>query len=208
MSRRLRFALGLVGLLLLTALCGPRMAARADDRFEPVRQRIERALHNTNLPSMAVAVAHNGEIIWEQGFGLADRENRVPATEHTLYSLASISKPITATGLMVLVERGLVDLDKPINEYLGEAKLRARVGNADDATVRLVANHTSGLPLHYQFFYHDEAFRPPARRDDPPLREPGHGPRRALSIQQPGLRRPRLRDRAREREGVCRLHAR
>jgi CubicO group peptidase (beta-lactamase class C family) len=64
---------------------------------------------------------------------------------------------------MVLVERKLIDLDKPANEYLGDAKLRARVGNADMATVRRVANHTSGLPLHYQFFYADETFRPPTR---------------------------------------------
>ena len=50
---------------------------------------------------MSVAVAKDGEIIWEEAFGWADREKRIPATEHTMYSLASISKPITATGLMV-----------------------------------------------------------------------------------------------------------
>ncbi|MBW3600448.1 MAG: beta-lactamase family protein, partial [Planctomycetes bacterium] len=68
-----------------------------------------------------------------------------------------ISKPITATALMVLVERGKIALDRPVNEYLGEAKLRCPVGDANEATVRCVANHTSGLPLHYQFFYEDEA---------------------------------------------------
>ena len=93
------------------------------EQFEPVRQRIAKALADTNVPSIAVAVARDGKIIWEQGFGWADRENRVPASEHTLYSLASISKPITATGLMVLKERGKIDLDKPVNDYLGEAKL-------------------------------------------------------------------------------------
>jgi hypothetical protein len=66
-----------------------------------------------DVPSLAVAVAKDGEIIWEAGFGWADRERRIRATEHTMYSLASISKSITATGLMVLVERGLVDLDHP-----------------------------------------------------------------------------------------------
>ncbi len=161
MSRRMYAALPAIVLLATLALCARPPAARADDAFELVRERIRRAIHDTNLPSLSVAVAHNGAIVWEEGFGLADRENRLPATEHTLYSLASISKPITATGLMLLVERGLVDLDKPIDDYLGEAKLHARVGSAADATVRLVANHTSGLPLHYQFFYHSEAFRPP-----------------------------------------------
>ena len=51
-----------------------------------------------------------GKIVWEQGFGWADRENRVPASEHTLYSVASVSKPITATGLMVL---GRAQADRP-----------------------------------------------------------------------------------------------
>ena len=80
-----------------------------------------------------------------------------------MYSLASISKPITITGLMVLVERGLIDLDRPINDYLGEAKLVARRGQANDATVRRVASHTAGLPLHYQFFYADEPHVVPPR---------------------------------------------
>jgi CubicO group peptidase (beta-lactamase class C family) len=150
--------------LCLALLLAPR-AVVAADQFDPVRERITRATTDTNLPSIAVAVAHEGKIIWEQGFGWADRENRVPASEHTLYSVASVSKPVTATGLMVLVQRGMIDLDKPIDEYLGEAKLRARVGDAREATVRRVANHTSGLPLHYQFFYADESYRPPSREE-------------------------------------------
>lgn len=140
-------------------------ATDSADQFDPVRQRIAKGLVDTNLPSIAVAVVRDGQIVWEQGFGWADRENRVPANEHTMYSIASVSKPITATGLMVFKERKKIDLDKPINEYLGEAKLQARVGDAAGATVRRVANHTSGLPLHYQFFYADEAYKPPTREE-------------------------------------------
>jgi CubicO group peptidase (beta-lactamase class C family) len=134
--------------------------------FGAIRELIRSRLVEQPLPSLAVAVARDGAILWEEGFGWADRENRVPATAHTMYSLASISKPITATGVMVLKERGKLDLDRPINEYVGAAKLKARVpsgcGDAADATVRRVANHTSGLPLHWHFFYEDEAYgRPP-----------------------------------------------
>lgn len=130
--------------------------------FSEVQELIKNKLVELSVPSLAVAVAKEGEIIWEEGFGWADRENRVKADEHTMYSLASISKPITATGLMILKEQGELELDHPINEYLGEAKLKARVGNPDEATVRRVANHSSGLPLHYQFFYEDEPYlRPP-----------------------------------------------
>ena len=74
---------------------------KADDSFEPVRVRIAQALVEHNIPSISVAVARDGKILWEQGFGWADRENRIPASEHTMYSIASVSKPITATGLMV-----------------------------------------------------------------------------------------------------------
>jgi CubicO group peptidase (beta-lactamase class C family) len=147
--------------LLLTLLfCLPLHSAT--DKFEPARNLIRQQLVQNHVPSIAVAVAQHGHIIWEEGFGWANREQRIPATEHTMYSLASISKPFTATGLMTLVEAGKIDLDRPINDYLGDAKLIARVGDAKDATVRRVANHTSGLPLHYHFFYPDEPWKKPS----------------------------------------------
>ncbi len=74
----------------------------AADQFDRVRDLIRKELAERDVPSVAVAVARNGKILWEEGFGWADRENRVPATERTMYSLASISKPFTATALMAL----------------------------------------------------------------------------------------------------------
>jgi hypothetical protein len=63
---------------------------------------------------------------------------------------------------MVLVGRGLVDLDAPIDDYLGGARVEP-YAPGDVITVRHVAAHTAGLPLHYQFFYEDEPHRPPPR---------------------------------------------
>lgn len=138
--------------------------AAEDDPFSAVRQEIVEQIEQEQVvPSLAVAVAREGQIVWEEGFGMADREHQASATPRTMYSLASISKPITATGLMVLVQRGQLDLDRPINDYLGDAKVVARRGSADEATLRLVANHTAGLPLHYQFFYADEPHVVPPR---------------------------------------------
>ena len=131
------------------------------DAFTEIRELIKLKLIEKNVPSITVAVAKDGVTIWEEGFGWADKENRIQADEHTLYSLASITKPITATGLMILKERGKLDLDKPVNDYLGEAKLKVWVGDQKDVTVRRVANHSSGLPLHCQFFYEDEPYSPP-----------------------------------------------
>jgi CubicO group peptidase (beta-lactamase class C family) len=131
-----------------------------EDLFAAVRERIEGLLSEGEIPSLAVAVAREGELIWEEGFGLADRERNTPATENTVYPLGSLSQPLTATGLMVLVEQGLVDLDRPINEYLGDDKLRAWVGDVTNATVRRVATHTAGLPRHEHAFYEDESVQP------------------------------------------------
>jgi CubicO group peptidase (beta-lactamase class C family) len=157
--------LSLSCLAVLVAATASLTVAMADetegDKFAPLRKKIQRALVNQQIPSLAVAVAKDGKIVWEQGFGWADRENRRPANEHTMYSLASISKPITATGLMLLVQRGELQLDDPVNQHLGDVGLTARVGQASQATIRRLANHSSGLPLHYQFFYEDESFRRP-----------------------------------------------
>jgi CubicO group peptidase (beta-lactamase class C family) len=116
------------------------------------------------LPSIAVAVAHKGEVIWEEGFGFADPEKKVPATAQTIYSLASVSKPITATALMTLVQKGKIKLDEPINRYLGDDKIVARIGNPEDATVRRVANHTAGILPHYKTFDADRGEQVPPFR--------------------------------------------
>jgi CubicO group peptidase (beta-lactamase class C family) len=130
--------------------------------IDGVRDLITAELTATGLPSLAVGVARDGEILWEEGFGWADRARRLRADAHTPYSIASITKPFTATLLMQLVEQGRVDLDAPVEEYLGGARLRPYDDAAPPVTVRQVANHTSGLALHYQFFYDDEPYaRPP-----------------------------------------------
>src|SRR5262245_15485651 len=159
--RRVLLALALFAAIITVA--SARQRNNSATAFDSVREFIKQQLSERRLPSVAVAVARDGQIIWEEAFGWADSEKRVPATQHTMYSLASISKPFTATGLMILKERGRIELDRPINEYLGESKLTVRVGNPADATVRRVANHTAGLPLHYQFFYEDESYRAPSR---------------------------------------------
>lgn len=158
------------GSVLLMALLSPAIAGAA--QFDAARERIHDAMREDNLPSIAVGVAHRGRIVWEEGFGYANQEKRRPATAHTVYSLASLSKPFTATAMMIQVERGKLDLDRSINDYLGEAKVVAHVGDARDATLRRLANHTSGLPMHYRFFYEDEAAARPSM--DESIRRYGH----------------------------------
>ena len=63
---------------------------------------------------------------------------------------------------MILVEKGLVDLDRPANDYLDEAKLKAFQGDAGDATVKRLLQHATGLPSYHHFFYEDDPYKRPA----------------------------------------------
>ena len=67
--------------------CAPAFA----DQFDSVRDFIRTSIAERLVPSITVAVARAGKIVWEEGFGWADRENRITANEHTVYSLASIT---------------------------------------------------------------------------------------------------------------------
>ncbi|MFC1660582.1 serine hydrolase domain-containing protein [Gemmatimonadota bacterium] len=139
----------------------PTSATVPNPTFDEVRATILEAVASGEIPSMSVGVAKDGQIIWEEAFGWANRESMIPATPNTMYSMASISKPITTTGLMVLVERGDVELSEPVNRYIAPAELTAYEGEASAATMTHILNHTSGLPVHYSVFYQDEPHRQP-----------------------------------------------
>jgi CubicO group peptidase (beta-lactamase class C family) len=132
----------------------------APPEFAAVRAYIEQGIRDGLAPSVAVAVIKGDKVIWAEGFGYADLTRKTKATPDSIYILASVSKPITATGLMILKDQGLIDLDAPANKYLPGPKLRAYAGSADAMTIRRIANHSSGLPLHYNFFY-DNLVPPP-----------------------------------------------
>ncbi|WP_293851051.1 serine hydrolase domain-containing protein, partial [Steroidobacter sp.] len=145
-------------LLLLASASAP-----AADRFDDARAVIRQQMLDSQVASVSVAVAHRGKIVFEAGFGWADKERRVAATPHTMYSLASLTKPITVTGLMTLIEAGKVQsLDQPANDLLGNAKLKVWVGDERQVTVRSLVNHTSGIPGGGQFFYGDDIRLRPA----------------------------------------------
>jgi CubicO group peptidase (beta-lactamase class C family) len=113
--------------------------------FSEARRFIEEHMREKSIPSIAIAVARRGQILWEEGFGLADREKGIKAAPDTMYYMASVSKSFAATALMVLQERKQLNLDRPVNDYLGAAKLTSPAWNPARATIRRVANHTAGL---------------------------------------------------------------
>ena len=139
--------------------CGP--SSRPADQFEEIRDTIREIVADGRpVPSIAVGVSRGSEFLWQEGFGWTDRETEIRATEHTIYHLGSTSKPITATAVMVLHEKGLIELDRPLNDYLAGDGIRGRVGDVEKVTVRRVAQHTAGLPGYYETFYADESEKP------------------------------------------------
>ena len=103
------FAIASAGALARTA---PKSIPASHD-FEAVRQHILQAIAKGDATGVAVAVTRGGSIIWEEGFGWADRESGLRATANTPFSLASITKPFTTTTLMTLVAEGKLHLDDP-----------------------------------------------------------------------------------------------
>jgi D-alanyl-D-alanine carboxypeptidase len=96
------------------------------------------------LPSISVGIAQRDNILFEQSYGFADMENRIPATPSTLYRIASHSKLFTASAIMRLYEDGRLRLDDPIVDHL---PWFASVKNPDQAemTIRQLLSHSSGM---------------------------------------------------------------
>jgi CubicO group peptidase (beta-lactamase class C family) len=66
---------------------------------------------------MSAAVVQGDRTVWARGFGFADVAHQVPATEHTVYPIASVTKPFAATLFFKLVQQGKVTLDDPLSKY-------------------------------------------------------------------------------------------
>jgi serine beta-lactamase-like protein LACTB, mitochondrial len=120
-----------------------------ESRISPEkRTQIEAAVSKfmsaTHVPGVAIAVVEDGKLEWATGFGFADLENNVPASEHTLFRLASISKSLTATAAMQLVERGKLDLDAIVQKYCPAFPQKSA-----PITTRLVMGHLAGI-RHYK----------------------------------------------------------
>jgi CubicO group peptidase (beta-lactamase class C family) len=86
--------------------------------IEESRRLAHALLLEQNLPGLSVAVAREGEIVWSEGFGWADLEDRMPVTPRTQFRLGSISKTLTAAAVALLHERGRIDLDAPVQTYV------------------------------------------------------------------------------------------
>ena len=107
---------------------------------------IQKEMKDKDIVGLSVALVDDQRIVWQQGFGYADRENKIAAAPQTVYRAGSISKVFNAMAVMKLVEAGKMDIDQPLATYLPEFTINSRFGSTDGITPRTIMTHHSGLP--------------------------------------------------------------
>ena len=128
----------------LSSYCSAQDHPIAPEKRSQIEAAVSKFMASTHVPGVSIAVVENGQLEWAAGFGFADLENNVPASEQTLYRLASISKSLTATGAMQLWERGKLDLDAPVQKYCPAFPQKSA-----PITTREVMGHLGGI-RHYK----------------------------------------------------------
>ncbi len=93
-------------------------AAGYADAVERARPFVRALVVEENLPGLSLAVGMADDIVWAEGFGWADIDERRPVTPTTLFRIGGVAKPMTATAVGLLHERGLLDLDAPVRDYV------------------------------------------------------------------------------------------
>lgn len=131
----------------IDAWCPPAARQRCEWPASQSSSPLERAvdayvepLVETNNFYGVVLIAQGDEVLVGKGFGLASIELGAPHTPESVFHIASVSKPFTATAILLLAERGLIDLEAPLSDLLPDYP------NADRLTIRDLLLHTSGIP--------------------------------------------------------------
>lgn len=101
---------------------------------------VEQRLSQLGVPGYSLCVVRKGEVILQKGYGFADLESRTPVTPETTFGLASITKTFTAMALLVLVDRGLINLDDPLSKHLPDIPKEWQ-----PITIRQLASMSAGM---------------------------------------------------------------
>jgi len=112
--------------------------------IESGRASLTLLIEEQHIPGLSFAIAKDGELLWSEGFGYANVEDRAPVTTATRFRFASVSKVLTAACAAKLFEEGKLDLDAPVQRYVPSFPDK---GHAISA--RMLLGHLSGI-RHYQ----------------------------------------------------------
>ncbi|MDZ7960004.1 MAG: serine hydrolase domain-containing protein [Aulosira sp. DedQUE10] len=102
---------------------------------------IQEMMAQKQIPGLSMAVVREGEPVLVKGYGLANVEHSVSASEHTVFEIASVGKTFTATATIMLVEEGVISLDDAIANYLDYLPLAWQ-----SVTIKQILSHQSGIP--------------------------------------------------------------
>jgi CubicO group peptidase (beta-lactamase class C family)/D-alanyl-D-alanine dipeptidase len=130
----------------VTAAQDPNNGSARKDYLEVVgelRPFIQRQMAEKGLPALSIAIIDDQQIVWAQGFGMADPKNKITATPNTVYRIGSVSKLFTDIAIMQLVEHGELKLDDPVTKYLPDFHPKNPFGTP--ITLRQLMSHRSGL---------------------------------------------------------------
>ena len=152
----------------------------ADKYRDHMDQIIPGLMEQYGIPGCSIAIVNNYGISWTQSFGFADVSSGRVLTASTPMSVQSISKSITAWGVMKLVENGRVDLDAPVSGYLKSWQVPWSCFQAERITTRRLLSHTAGMPLGDFTDIYDPGVEMPSLREKLTReaiisREPGSG---------------------------------
>lgn len=125
----------------------PEVTAPLDAFTAHLEERVPAWMHQYDEPGATIALLHHGDVVWMDAFGVADRATDRPMTVEAIFRAESISKPVTAWGIMHLVEQGRIDLDAPVEQYLGNWDLPETTHDERNVTVRRLLSNNAGMPL-------------------------------------------------------------
>ncbi len=148
----------------------PETVGISTERLNRIDAMLQKAVDEKQVPGIVALIARNGKIVFEKAYGMANNESKKPMTTDAIFRIASQSKAITATAVMMLWEEGKFQLDDPISKYIpefGDALILDTFNEQDSTyttlpakdqiTIRDLITHTSGLG--YGVIDGDERFR-------------------------------------------------
>ncbi len=112
-----------------------------------LEERIPQLMHRFDIPGVTIGLVEKGETVWTAAFGYADLKTESRMSTDTWFRVESISKSVTAWGVMKLVEEGVLDLDRPVADYIDSWEFPSSKFDVEKVTVRRLLSQTSGMPL-------------------------------------------------------------
>lgn len=129
-----------------------------DKRLKAFDQTVTKVMADWKVQGVAVAIVEKNRIVLAKGYGFRDADHKVPVTAQTQFAIGSCTKAFTAATVCLLKEDNLIDLDKPVKNYLPKFALYDEYAS-NNITPRDLLCHRSGLPRHDLVWYGSSASR-------------------------------------------------